>query len=132
MNLKTRLVKLEKRFPKPAEPPFPDFRVFGNSRSEMQIEMIRRLRLYADDQRATTEQREHWLAMAESIEPALKWELESEERYRCPQCHETNNYETLGSRGLQKCLACGCLFQTHRDGPATVVRPGANSDGEPT
>ena len=64
-GIRQRLGRLEKLAPKPREAAWPDFDIpsAGVPRSAMQIEMIRRLRLYADDPRVTNEQREHWLAV---------------------------------------------------------------------
>ena len=123
MSLKQRLKRLEQQLPKPEDDPFPDFNVYFlfQTRSECQIEIIRRLRLYAHDPRATPSQREEWLAAIPSIESALKWELESERRRACPECKFPHHDPFDGI--LHKCRRCGCPVYVHGDGHVTDARP---------
>ena len=74
MNIRSRIDRLEKQIPKPEVPKWPDFDIptEGGSRSAMQLELVRRLKLYAEDSRATKEQREQWLAAIPKIESALR------------------------------------------------------------
>ena len=128
-GIRQRLGRLEKLAPKPREAAWPDFdvRCAGVTRSAMQIEMIRRLRLYADDPRATNAQRERWLAVIPKIESALRWQLESESRRACPRCEYPRHDSVDGY--LHKCRRCGCPVHVHGDGHVTDARPGATAEG---
>ena len=127
MNIRSRIDRLEKQIPKPEVPQWPDFDIQGVTRSALQIEMIRRLRLYADDPRATNEQREHWLAAIPQIESALRSQLKSESRRACPRC-EYPLHDSDGHGGY-KCRRCGCPVHVHGDGHVTDARPGATAEG---
>ncbi len=125
MSMKSRLATLEKQIPQPPEEKWPDFaiRCQGVPRSAYQIEKIRRLRLYAEDPRATKEQRESWLAWALCIEPALEFELERDRQMACPQCTWPLHQPADG--GGHKCQRCGCPVHVHGDGHVTDARPDA-------
>ena len=129
MGIAARIDRLEKQLPKPEVPQWPDFDIpsEGGTRSTMQIEMIRRLRLYAEDPRATPQQREQWLAAIPKIESALRWRLELESRRACPQC-EYPLHDSDGHGGY-KCRRCGCPVHVHGDGHVTVARPAATAEG---
>ena len=123
MNGRRRIELLEKQIPSHAERPFPDFdfQVAGLPRSYAQKEMIRRLQLSIDDPRATPQQQAAWKSAIASIEPALKWQLESEQRRACPEC-EYPLHDLVDGR-LYKCRRCGCPVIHHSDGHVTDARP---------
>ena len=126
MATRTRIERLEKRCPvgqsdgTTVEPDL-NFRVAGLPRSEVQRRAIRALETAIADPRATDIQRETWRAEIMLIEPALRWELESEKRCACPEC-EYPLHDSVDGGGY-KCRRCGCPVHVHGDGHVTDARP---------